>query len=310
MIEFIFDAPKGNVVINERVYEINDYKILIEVSNWNLLRFNSNQSLKIIDCKINNNSINFFLLIMYKDDQTCCFGHIDPGSTSFLPVHNNYATFVSEVYSQLTNGWFGKQIYQYFNFSFDSGTDIGDEYPTHIKDYFNTPTGPHWLEKYNPQSAWFLGPEIDIEHLTQELSTVDVPEAVPGTGEMYMHWTMRHIKDPDLSSLGLTYLNQIANDAGFTYIDTLSFNSLDSGGYIGMHRDGSIFKSRKKLYINLTPSNLVTFKFAKAGCVPMNTTNAVWVNTDNYVHAVVNNSTQTRNIVSLSGEAVWPAVKH
>ena len=50
----------------------------------------------------------------------------------------------------------------------------------------------------------------------------------------------------------------------------------------------------------------VYFKFATTGLVPMNTERSMWFNTDQHVHAVVNDSTTARQIISISGDAEWP----
>lgn len=308
MIELVFDRQQVNVSINDKVWQTQN--AVIQLPNnavWELLKFDADHDVKLIDCKIQGCSITHLLLIMFYDNFECCFGHVVPGRSSYLPIHGSYAVFRSQVCSQLANGWFGQQIYQHHDFALDTGIKVSTHHPVHIQDYFSLATGPHWLRKHSHNSPWFMGPDVDLEKLKLEMESVSIP-VLPGSVDTDYNWTMRHIKNPDLGALGLFYLSELAKAAGFEHVETLSFNTLGPGGHIGIHRDGTRQTHRQKLYINLDPNDQVFFKFAKGGLVPMNTHRAVWVNTDGFVHAVVNDSAQSRNIVSISGVAAWPCI--
>lgn len=307
MIELTFDQYRVDILVNDQPCSVENFTLhLHEVNDWTLLKFDSTESIKITDCKIQGRSIGYLMFIMFRDDKTCCFGHIGPGQSSYLPIHSSYAVFRSEVCSQLNNGWFGKQIYENFDFSLDSGVQISTAHPPHMQDFFALPSGPHWLEKYNYNTPWFIGPEIDLKQLVNELKLVNVPVQYE-SADTNQHWIMRHVKNPNLKELGLDYLYSIAKEVGFETIDTLSFNTLGPQGHIGIHRDGDCnTQPRQKLYINLDPDDRVFFKFFKGGLVPMNTNRSMWVNTDGYVHAVVNDSSASRNIVSIAGIVKWP----
>lgn len=311
MIEFVFEQENGHLTISGRPHVINHHRVQFDcATGWQLLKFDSSHSVKITDCLISGRSIGHLLFIMFRDDWSCSFGHIDPGQSSYLPVHDQYSEFRSEVYDQLTNGWFGQQIYQHFDFVLDTGCAVNEHHPQHIKDYFSKPTGPHWLQKYNTQSPWFIHGPVDTAKLKQELALIQWPAESATGADTNAGWSMCHIlgENINLQELGAVYLNSIAEAAGFTNVTTVSYNQLQPGGHIGIHRDGSIGKNRKKLYINLDANPGVIFKFNKGGCVPMANNNAVWVNTDGFVHAVVNDSQRSRQIVSIQGEVEWPAI--
>ena len=310
MIEFVFEQENGHLNISGQPYVITHHRVQLDcAAGWQLLQFDSSHHIKITDCFISGRSIGHLLLIMFRDDWSCSFGHIDSSQSSYLPVHHQYSEFRSEVYDQLSNGWYGQQIYQHFDFVLDLGTTINNNHPSHIVDYFAKATGPHWLQKYNANAAWFTGPRVDIQKLKSELALVNWPCPSPAGADTNNGWIMCHIKSNDinLEELGLNYLQSIASTLGFININTISYNTLQPGGHIGIHRDGKREQPHnKKLYINLDPSTAVKFKFNKAGCVPMDTHNAMWINTDDFVHAVVNDSSGPRQIVSIMGEVTWP----
>ena len=245
---------------------------------------------------------------MYDDKKNCNFGDLFPGNTYYLPIHPKYAVFRSRVYQELTNGWYGEQIYHNHEFVLDRAVTFKTEQPKHIQDYFKLDTGPHWIRKWDNSSAWFFSQTVDIKKLKENIDVSKFPE-VPAYSDTNFGWTMRHLKltsIEDLNKVGLHELAEIAKKENFVSIDTVSCNTLKSGGHIGIHLDGNKNKpARKKLYFNLDPSNEVYFKFASTGLVPMNTEHGIWINTDQHVHSVVNDSNHDRLMVSISGDVIW-----
>ena len=211
--------------------------------------------------------------------------------------------------NQILNGWFGQQLADHFDFVFDRGIELSDQWPRHIRDYFAPSTGPHWLEKWRESTPWFLGAPVDLAALRRQC-TPDrflVP-VLPGTND-YRGWTIRHTETKSidgLRSLGLDYLADLAVSQGFYEIYSVNLNTLYPGGYIGPHIDGYLDNVKKKIYISLDPSDRVHYRFGNWGQVPMDQDRLLWLATDTNVHAVVNDSDQVRRIVSISGYADWP----
>lgn len=309
-MKIYFKQQSDSVQINGIQHTISNHCVELDPSpTWQILEFKSNSHLKIENIELDGQKIDYLLYIMFDIDHKCTFGDLFPGSIYYMPIHPNYAIFRSTVCQQLTNGWYGKQIYDHFEFSIDSAVEFLTEQPKHIKDFFAIDTGAHWIKKYHKDSSWFYNEHHDVNQIKQQIDP-ELFEIEPAGGDTNSGWTMRNLIDPSvekLQQLGLTFFVDLAKKHRFTRIASVSCNTLDSGGHIGIHKDGNLDKTpRKKIYLNLDPSDHVYFKFATTGLVPMNTERSMWFNTDQHVHAVVNDSTTARQIISISGDAEWP----
>jgi hypothetical protein len=246
---------------------------------------------------------------MFDDDKRCTFGDIFKGTVQYLPIHPSYAVFGSTVSQQLLNGWYGKQIYDHFEFCIDKPTEFKTPQPKHIRDYFAMDTGAHWIKRYDKNSSWFFNETHDIDQIKQSIN-LDLFEIDTANGFTSSGWTMRNLQDVSidkLNQLGMSFLVNMAAKHKFTKISSVSCNTLEPGGHIGIHVDSRSpdIPFRKKIYLNLNPGDGVYFKFATTGLVPMNTQKSMWINTDGHVHAVVNDSTMSRQIISICGDADW-----
>lgn len=309
-MQILFEQSQGTVKINGKNKNIINGTIDIIVDEqWQIMQFESEDAhLKIKNILLDQRPIDHLLYIIYDQNHKCTFGDLFPNAIYSMPIHPNYAIFRSQIYQQLTNGWYGKQIYDDHEFIIDRSVTFRTPQPKHIQNYFQINTGPHWIRKWDPASAWFFSNSVDIKELKKNIDTSKFPE-VPGHADTNSGWIMRHLESvsiKDLEKLGLFELAKIAKKENFISINTVSCNTLKSGGHIGIHLDGHMDKpSRKKIYFNLDPSDDVYFKFASTGLVPMNTNRGIWLNTDEHVHSVVNDSEHDRLMVSISGEVAW-----
>jgi hypothetical protein len=309
-MKIYFRESSGNVIINNQSWTINDHCVELEIpQKWQLLEFQSDSYIKILNIELDGQKIDHLLHIMFNDDKRCTFGDIFKGTVQYLPIHPSYAVFRSTVSQQLPNGWYGKQIYDHFEFCLDKPVEFSSTQPKHIREFFAMDTGAHWIKRYGKNSSWFFNEKHNLDQLKQSIK-VDLFE-IDTAGVDSSGWTMRNLKEDvtidKLKQLGLTFFADLAIKHKFTEITSISFNTLEPGGYIGMHADLSAGQPlRKKIYISLDPSNDVYFKFATTGLVPMNTHKSIWLNTDGHVHAVVNDSTLSRQVISISGNAKWP----
>ncbi len=308
-MKIIFRESSGNVIINNQLWSINDHCVELNIPHkWQLLEFQSDSYIKILNVELDGQKIDYLLYIMFDDDKRCTFGDISKGTTQYLPIHPNYAIFRSTVCQQLPNGWYGKQIYEHFEFCIDRPVTFSSTQPKHIQDYFAMDTGAHWIKKYHKDSSWFFNETHDVAQVKQsiDLSLFEIDAA---GGDTNSGWTMRTLKGVSIDKLkpmGLTFFYDLAVKHKFIRIPTLSCNTLEPGGHIGIHIDRGPDKPlRKKIYLSLDPSDDVYFKFSTTGLVPMNTQKSMWLNTDGHVHAVVNDSTTSRQVISICGDADW-----
>jgi len=310
-MKIYFKESTGDVLIDDKQYTINNHCVELDIPQvWQVLEFKSNSYLKILNVELDGIKIKHLLYIMFDQNRRCTFGDIFEGTTQYLPIHPSYAVFRSTVSQQLPNGWYGKQIYEHFEFCIDKPVKFKTEQPKHIRDYFAMDTGAHWIKKYHKDSSWFFNEAHDVEQIKQsiDISLFEIDNT--GFSSTSSGWTMRNLKDVsinNLKKLGLTFFVELAEKHNFTRITTVSCNTLEPGGHIGMHADGQGLTEprRKKIYLSLDPNDQVYFKFFTTGLVPMDTQKSIWINADAHVHAVVNDSTSTRNIISITGDADW-----
>ena len=304
-----FREQSGTVLINDKQWSINDHCVSIDIpEKWQLLEFKSDSYIKILNVELDGQKIDHLLYIMFDDDKRCTFGDIFEGTTQYLPIHPRYAIFRSTVSQDLPNGWYGKQIYEHFEFTIDRPVEFKSPQPKHMRDFFALDTGAHWIKKYDENSSWFFNETHDVEKIRESIDP-DLFEIDPPGADTNSGWTMRNLKDPSIEGLreiGLTFLADLAVKHNFTSISSVSCNTLEPGGHIGIHVDNTQGENRrKKIYLNLHPSDDVYFKFSTTGLVPMNTQKSMWFNTDGHVHAVVNDGSDTRLMVSIAGDADW-----
>jgi len=308
-MKIIFEQKQGQCRINGDTYSIKDHEVIyFESKGWQLICFETDHDwLQISDIELNGISIQHLKFIMHDQNRKCTHGTVIKDHQVFMPVHHSYSEFRSTVSQQLTNGWYGEQIYDHHEFAIDHSVTFETDQPLHIRDYFARDMGAHWIARWNTASAWFYDTDVNIDQLRQIDHTL-FEEDQPG-GDTNQGWTMRNLKNPSVAQLrhvGLDPLADIAEQKKFTDIVSVSCNTLAPGGHIGIHIDGHRDRlPRKKIYFNLDPSDQVYFKFATVGLVPMNTDRGLWLNTDKHVHAVVNDTAQPRTIVSISGQANW-----
>ena len=309
-MQILFEQLQGTVKINGKSKNIVNGAIDIIIGEqWQIIQLETTDDyLKIKNIILDQRPIDHLLYIIHDQNNKCTFGDLFPNSICSMPIHPNYAIFRSKIYQQLTNGWYGKQIYDAYEFVLDRSVKFRTHQPKHVKDYFQINTGPHWIRKWDSASAWFFSDPVNIKELKKNIDISKFPEE-PGHADTNSGWIMRNLKSVsinDLKKLGLFELAKIAEKENFISINSVSCNTLKSGGHIGIHLDGHMEKpSRKKLYINLDPSDNIYFKFASTGLVPMNTDRGIWLNTDQHVHSVVNDSEHDRLMVSISGDVAW-----
>jgi len=304
-----FRESSGNVSINGQQYTIDNHCVEIQIPNkWQLLEFQSDTYIKILDMELDGQKIKYLIHIMFDQNQRCTFGDIFDGMISYMPIHPSYPIFRSTVVQQLPNGWYGQQIYEHYEFCLDRPVEFKHPQPKHIRDYFAIDTGAHWIKKFDEGSSWFFNEEHDVEKIKQEIDC-EMFENDPPYTDTHSGWSMRNLKNPtiqELQDLGLTFFVDLATKHNFTKISSVSCNILQPGGHIGIHVDNTIGQEWwKKIYLNLDPSDEVYFKFGTTGLIPMNTQKSIWLNADGHVHAVVNDTDRPRRIVAIRGRSEW-----
>lgn len=312
MIKIVFKEASGSLLIDSKLYHIHNNCVEFEISCWQLLCLSSygQDHLQIEDILIEDVSIQHMKLLMFQQDsKECTFGWIDRRNF-LIPLHPNYATFRSVVFSHINQGDFGSQIYRTYDFSLNNNPTLYHCYPKSIVDFFSQPTTPTWHKKFSQQSPWFLGPTFNRDRLLQEV--IDIRHKFVSReikSDSYNGWKDEVLKVDTLEKLydhGLKYFSEILNQCKFTSLYNVTVGHLPPGGYINTHKDlqsGKLVRNKAYIPLEFTFENY--FKFSPGGYVPLSEMCVPCLNTDSFLHGVINDSAHDRLVISCSGHAAW-----
>lgn len=312
MIKIVFEESTGTVLLDQQLHHIVDHCVTIDVNGWHLLAISSADTdhLQIKDILIENISIGQMMLIMFlEQSKQCTFGWVDR-RRFLIPLHPNYATFRKVVFSHIDQGDYGTQIYQKYDFAFNQNPQLIHQYPKSVMDFFSDVVGPVWHKKYSVRSPWFLGAKVDRNRLRREVDAVKhkfLPRDI--RLDSYHGWadtilTVSTLKE--LKETGLEYLSEILTECRFHSLKSVNIGYLPPGGYINSHKDiKSGDTAKNKVYIPVEFDRGNYFKFSSGGYVPLDQPYAACLNTDLFVHSVVNDSQTGRLIIGCNGYANW-----
>lgn len=308
-----FKEPQGNILINEIFYCIDDHRVQLDLNEWTLVKIKSADSVdyQIDDILIEDMSISHMKFIIYNDlTKQCNFGWIGHTYQS-IPLHPNYSIFRRTVLEFIDQGDFGKtDLYEKYDFGLNNNPILTHEFPKYIHDYFNEKISPTWHKRWKKSSPWFVGIEIDRMRLFNEAMACRgsfIPRKI--NADSYRGWkdTVLEVKSLlTLHNIGLRHFAEVLDACRFYEISTVNVGFLPSGGFIGSHKDiNPGTKPTQKIYIPIefTPGNY--FKFNPGGYAPLELPNAMCMNTDECIHAVVNDSNEGRFIIGVKGLASW-----
>lgn len=262
---------------------------------------------------------------------------VNIGETWVMPLIFPLSAMFSEVKNQIPNDHLGQNLFEKFEIFTPESVELSGDYNSVIKDFFLKDLRFRVIPKQS--KTWFdennLLPyeKSDLpyprEQLLQELSsnrqllamndnlgykqriqsqfdTADTwkyqfflrneNRAPPSN---LQHWTQRFLWDQTQWSVLIDFLNSIdCTDIVQGYIAELPPRS-----WIYPHSDSwsdrwSEHPGVARLYLPLTVNDRVFFKFADFGLVDLS--KASWINNRRYTHAVVNDSDETRYILSLA----------
>lgn len=312
MIKIVFEQLSGLVKLDQNILNIVDHCVEVDLKGWHLLSISAVDTgyLQIKDIMIEEISISHMMLLMFlAESKQCTFGWVD-NREFCMPLHPNYAVFRSVVFSNIDSGDYGSQIYEKYDFSLNKNPSLQHQYPKHIVDYFSQEVSPTWHKKYHKRSPWFLGPQIDHKKLSQEVKQVRHKFSQRTIKlDSYRGWSDTSLKFASVKQaqdIGLEYFSEILSQCKFTLIDNINISYLPPGGFINSHRDLALGeKARNKVYIPIDFAEGNYFKFLQGGYAQLDTSYATCLNTDCFLHAVVNDSDSGRLIIGCAGYPDW-----
>lgn len=247
----------------------------------------------------------------------------DKGQTWILPFGNPASYWISLVLSKIQSGDFGKNLYEIYNITYPSKIKLRTNFPTVIKDFFE-----HNFD-------FFCSPKANVNLLPQRKSNIDISQfhiqPVLEELEKNRQWIVDHQKSYDQQKYNdrewaadyprwitllmyknnecvlpqgkLPLLQALVNALPINGILSAYIGILEPGGVIAPHVDRKpnhmpgMFGCNV-LYIPLTWPAGNYFKFASGGMLDSDT--PYFINITDHVHALVNDSSSLRVILSIT----------
>lgn len=311
----------------------------IEQNGFFLLKLLTENDCAIKDILIENDSIRELIYLGYSDLKNIKIQpYVDIKSQQewSFPLILPLSDFLNFIKTNIRNGYFGKNLFDIFKIYIPESIEINSSFPRVLQDYFKKDSSFSVIENKGKNVEWFSN-ECELpfqscslyypkEELSNEFmknfSDIDwnlsVSHQVSVNKKEYnldnsQTWKKFEIIKKDLSknwrdrftleSLKWPTLYKVLESIPNENIFDALFLELPSGGFIYPHNDSSIdhwgYQNNVEcLYIPfLGHEKDVYFKFGNFGCIDLTRIN--FINNTKYPHAVVNQSNNTRFVLSL-----------
>jgi hypothetical protein len=283
---------------------------------WHCLKVKyTGRKLEILDLFINDQSVKHLLYTGYFQSKKS--GKIYQPATAVweeghfvLWMHPNLGAWQKQMFEQIENGKFGKNLFNDYALTVDRPMTISDHYPDNVKGFFKHAVGPCWWQK---DSIRFPYRQLDID------VTQDIRQAVARLEKTLTHkktingWIVYDTGTPTddadprpLSNLNNSVLEDLLTQSGYTQWLSVSVLTLNPGCFIEPHIDDhteckniQYVKGCQKFYMSLDNLDGVHFKLGSAGLLPLD--KPLLLNTNQHTHSVVNQGATPRKVLLCYG---------
>jgi hypothetical protein len=326
-IEIFFkesEFSKLEICINKNPveYTVHDNIILIEKN----IDFGIHQlsislvqgaRLEITNVKIDGASLRMLIYMSYLEQENNRIQPAttiwDPTQTWYLPFGNPVSFWISLVYKKITNGEFGKNLFDRYYFYYPDSIELDNTFPSIVRSFFKHNFDFVCIDRSTPISQLPYYPiNLPINSEKQKLALNEVINA--------QEWISQHKQDIAQSQYNSeesntetewirqhliqdskTIIDSTKFPAVYDFVDSLGISDIKSmfigilppGGYIAPHNDrkSNICDNDYldyNLYIPLSWHEGNYFKFNGAGTIKDG--RPILMNNLDYVHCLVNNS--------------------
>lgn len=231
-----------------------------------------------------------------------------------LWLHKNIGYYKWSLITQIANGDFGKNLFEKYMLTVDYSTELPDQYPDDVREFYKYPFGPRWWPKQDIIRPYKILTGKQFDTIDKKLLIAQAKKLTNFNGERLKekNWKFWRYKEAlDLPLLSLDNFNgqlkELFNLVGFESIIDFSILELDPKSTIHIHIDDHlqrecwpIIAGCKKFYWTLTDTDNAYFKLGEAGLVPLNY--PLMMNTGMHTHSVVNDGNHTRIVLLVYGK--------
>lgn len=221
-------------------------------------------------------------------------------------IHPNLGFMKAEIFEQINNGDYGKNLFENYLLTEDFGTKIDRSFPSNLQKFFHHAYGPKWWKKdsqYLPYKILdFDVNSINLDDLQNYIKSKFIKKSE--FNNILNSYVMKEITDYPViptETLENKSLQSIFELTGWTNVLNCSIQVMKGKSFIRLHRDDHVDKKAKdhiigckKLYFGIDNHTQTFFKLGKAGILPLE--KPLMINTALHSHAVVNQSDNDRTI--------------
>lgn len=314
------DFLKIHTLDNKKTFAVKNKECINLENDWHLLEIEyAGQKNDFTDITINNYSIGNLIYTGYFEDNTgkifqpatCVFS---PGSFK-LWFHPNLGYMKGEMWRQIYNGDFGKNLFETYLFTVDRPMEIPSYFPNDIKEFFAHGAGPRWWNKNtdhvpyqvlenNDQIQKFIHPLVD----SCKNKLLENDDSKGWQVLNYDHRVAGKHEPLVLSDESFNGTGQYFQSIGWNRIYQLMNTLLEGNGHIQIHIDDKHYEKNKdqlkglsKFYYAYENHENVYFKMHGVGLVPID--KPLLLNTSMFVHSLINVGEQTKKTLMVYGSA-------
>ena len=229
-------------------------------------------------------------------------------------IHTSVGHLKGELITQISNGDFGKNLFENYILTVDKPMDLHEDFPIDIRSFYAHGTGPKWWHKskspYIELDTSEFKSMLDEMDILEDMCKVDVLMGKSHKGWSYKSWDGAEIETANLSKYddeSFAGFGKYFERIGYKELFQVNFGYLGPMGYINMHKDDHHSSKNyeniignKKFYWSYRDAECDYFKMAGVGMVP--TKKPILVDVCSYTHCVVNtSSTKTRKSLQVTG---------
>lgn len=239
----------------------------------------------------------------------------EPGSFKIW-IHPNVGFMKGEIFSQIGNGDYGKNLFEDYLFTVDRPIELSDDFPADLQGFFGAGAGPKWWHKRRTALPYV---ELDLEdskslfkdiELLEDQCVFDMPYIPESKLWTWKSWDGQSLSKADAKEFDEKSFNGFGKyfqSMGYKKLYQVYFAYLGPRGYIPIHVDDHVhsknykhIKGNTKFYCSYENHDEVLFKMAGVGCLPID--KPLMIDAGSFPHAVVNLShTKTRKVLNLTG---------
>jgi hypothetical protein len=242
----------------------------------------------------------------------------DEGGYFTIWIHTQPGRIWQRFVDQIRVGDFGTYLFDKYLFTVDRPVKVADYWDPTIKHYFGFGDGPNWWLKNDRFTPYAYADTIkredyDIDILIKELDSC-FPAGNWWCGDIQKKHTKRglivgfaDLPFKPIEDLPSKMVQDFVRRVGYKRLIDIQLQTLDPKTSLHIHKDHHYHRKcypytsgAKKFYWNITDHKDVYFKLGNAGLLPLD--KPLFINATEHVHAVVNERTDYRTVLTMYGE--------